>query len=83
MAYCAAKTGGSSYEEIALATHGPGFQKFTSICMIPTNMGFVVSYVVLVSDQVKLSIMTPLFYLVQIVCSLFFWTCWHHVADLV
>ena len=51
MAYCAAKTGGASYEEIALATHGPGFQKFTSVCMIPTNMGFVVSYVVLVSDD--------------------------------
>ena len=47
MAYCAAKTNGTCYEEIALATYGPGWQKFTSICMIPTNMGFVVSYVVL------------------------------------
>ena len=50
MAYCSAKTGGSSYEEIALATYGPGWQKFTSVCMIPTNMGFVVSYMVLVSS---------------------------------
>lgn len=49
MALLSEKTGGSSYEEIALATHGAGFQKFTSVCMIPTNMGFVVSYIVLVS----------------------------------
>lgn len=47
MAYAAHKTNGTCYEEIALATFGPGWQKFTSICMIPTNMGFVVSYVVL------------------------------------
>ena len=49
MAYTAEKTGGSCYEEIALATYGPRFQKITSICMIPCNMGFVISYIVLVS----------------------------------
>ena len=47
MAYCSEKTNGSCYEEIALATYGPGWQKFTSICMIPTNLGFVITYVVL------------------------------------
>ena len=47
MAYASEKTGGTCYEEIALATHGPKWQKFTSICMIPTNLGFVVSYIVL------------------------------------
>ena len=49
IAYASEKTGGSCFEEIALATYGPGWQKFTSICMIPTNMGFVITYIVLVS----------------------------------
>lgn len=47
IAYVSDKTNGTCYEEIALATHGPGFKKFTCACMIPTNMGFVISYVVL------------------------------------
>ena len=47
--YCACKTNGCSYEEIALATYGPKWQKITSACMIPCHMGFVVSYTVLVS----------------------------------
>ena len=47
MAYTAEKTNATCYEEIALATYGKKWQRFTSICMIPTNMGFVVSYVVL------------------------------------
>ena len=48
-AYAAAKTNASSYEEIALATYGPKWQKFTAGCMIPCNLGFLVSYCVLVS----------------------------------
>ena len=47
MAYCSEKTNGACYEEIALATFGEKYKKFTSIMMIPTNMGFVVSYIVL------------------------------------
>ena len=50
IAYTAHKTNASSYEEIALATYGPKWQKFTSCCMIPCNMGFIVSYAVLVSS---------------------------------
>ena len=51
VAYAAHKTNASSYEEIALATYGPKWQKFTSACMIPCNLGFVVSYIVLVSSH--------------------------------
>lgn len=47
VAYTSHKTGGSCFEEIALATYGAGAQKFTSVCMIPCNMGFVISYIVL------------------------------------
>lgn len=49
MSVCVARTGGTCYEEVALATFGPRWQKFTSICMVPCNLGFVVSYIVLVS----------------------------------
>ena len=45
--YASDKTNGACYEEIALAVFGPGWQKFTSICMIPTNAGFVLTYFVL------------------------------------
>ena len=45
--YASDKTNGSCYEEIALAVFGPGWQKFTSACMIPTNGGFVLTYYVL------------------------------------
>ena len=47
MIYTSEKTGGTCYEEIALATFGQKGQRFTSICMIPCNMGFFVSYIVL------------------------------------
>jgi len=47
MADASHRTNGTSYEEIALATLGPKWQKFTSICMIPTNMGFAITYFVL------------------------------------
>ena len=47
IAYASDKTNGSCYEEIALATHGPAWQKFTSICMVPANMGFQITYIVL------------------------------------
>lgn len=47
MAYASEKTGGSCFEEIALATFGPKVQKFTSFCMIATNIGFVITYIVL------------------------------------
>ena len=47
LAIAAHKTNGTSYEEIALATMGPRMQTITSICMIPTNMGFALSYFVI------------------------------------
>ena len=47
MADASHRTNGTSYEEIALARLGPKWQKFTSICMIPTNMGFAITYFVL------------------------------------
>ena len=49
MAYASEKTGAKCYEEVALATFGPRMQKFTCICMIPTNIGFILTYIVLVS----------------------------------
>ena len=50
IAYCAHKTNGSCYEEIALAIFGKRMMKFTSYCMIPTNMGFILNYYVVVSN---------------------------------
>jgi len=46
IAYAAHKTGGSCFEEIALATYGKGMMKFTSYCMLPCNIGFLASYFV-------------------------------------
>jgi len=47
VAYCAEATGGTCYEEIAMACFGKKGQVFTSICMIACNIGFTVSYMVL------------------------------------
>lgn len=43
------KLNASRYEDIALATHGNTLKVITSICMLLCLIGFVVSYVVLVS----------------------------------
>ena len=50
VAYLAHKTGGSCYEEIALAVYGKSMMKFTSYCMLPCNIGFLASYFVVVSE---------------------------------
>lgn len=63
MAYASEKTGGSCFEEIALATFGPKVQKFTSFCMIATNIGFVVTYIVLVSTFLLIFILRLLLFI--------------------
>ena len=49
IAFCAEKTGGTSYEEIAYHLYGTKGLRFTSFCNVLCNLGFVISYVVLVS----------------------------------
>ena len=56
IAYAAHKTGGSCFEEIALATHGKGMMKFTSYCMLPANIGFLTSYFVVFKTYMPYSI---------------------------
>jgi amino acid permease len=46
---CCQRVNGSSYEEIATATYGKNMKKITSVCMLACLIGFVVSYIVLVS----------------------------------
>jgi amino acid permease len=48
IAYGAHMTKGTCYEEIAMMSFGPKAQKFTCLCMICCNIGFTVSYIVLV-----------------------------------
>ena len=52
IAYCAEKTGGASFEEIAYHLYGTKGMKFTSICNLCCNMGFLISYIVLVSISI-------------------------------
>jgi amino acid permease len=47
IAYCAEKTNGTCYEEIAFACYGKKGQVFTSFCMVLCNLGFTVGYIVL------------------------------------
>ena len=49
IAYCCHKTRATCYEEVAMATYGKWMQTTTSVCMILCNLGFIVSYFVLVS----------------------------------
>lgn len=49
IAYCAERTGGTSFEEIAYHLYGTKGLRFTSFCNILCLVGFVISYVVLVS----------------------------------
>lgn len=50
IAYCAEKTGGGSFEEIAYHLYGTKGLRFTSFCNILCNVGFLISYVVLFKD---------------------------------
>jgi amino acid permease len=47
IAYCAEKTGGKSYEEVAYVLYGKNGLRFTSFCNICCNIGFLLSYCVL------------------------------------
>lgn len=47
ISYCAEKTGGSSYEEIANNLYGKSGLRFTSFCNILCNVGFLISYIAL------------------------------------
>jgi amino acid permease len=47
--YCAQKTGGSSFEEISYHLYGTRGMRFTAFCNICCNIGFLISYIVLVS----------------------------------
>jgi amino acid permease len=47
ISYCAEKTGGKSYEEIAGALYGKKGVTFTSFCNILCNVGFLISYIAL------------------------------------
>ena len=51
IAYCCAKTNGTCFEEVAMATYGKKMQYITIVCMICCNIGFNVSYMVLVSKN--------------------------------
>jgi amino acid permease len=50
IAYCAEKTGGRCYEEVAYKLYGTKGLQFTSFCNVLCNVGFLISYVVLVSN---------------------------------
>ena len=47
ISYCAEKTGGSSYEEIANNLYGNPGLRFTGFCNILCNVGFLISYIAL------------------------------------
>ena len=66
IAYGAHMTKGTCYEEIAMMSFGPFAQKFTCVCMIACNIGFTVSYIVLVRNFATTNL--PL--LVQIIHAL-------------
>jgi amino acid permease len=46
---CCHKVNASRYEDIAMATYGLKASRMTSVCMLMCLIGFVVSYIVLVS----------------------------------
>jgi amino acid permease len=50
IAYCAEKTNGSCYEEIAYHLYGTKGMRFTSFCNILCNSGFLISYIVLFKE---------------------------------
>lgn len=47
--YCSNKTGGSSFEIIALRVYGEKGMRIISFCNILCNVGFLISYLTLVS----------------------------------
>ena len=51
IAYCSEKTGGRSFEEIAFQLYGTKGMRFTCVCNLLCNIGFLISYIVLVSHR--------------------------------
>ena len=47
---CCHRLNANRFEDIAMATYGKRASVLTSICMLACLIGFVMSYVVLVSD---------------------------------
>ena len=47
IAFCCEHTGGSRYEDIAMSLYGTAGLKFTCVCNILCNIGFLVTYIVL------------------------------------
>lgn len=56
IAYCAEKTGGTCYEEIANKLYGTRGMRFTSFCNILCNLGFLISYTVLLKNLIPYTI---------------------------
>jgi len=52
IAYCAEATGGACYEDIALKLYGKSGLKFTGVCNILCNVGFLISYAVQLKNLV-------------------------------
>lgn len=58
IAYCAEKTGGRSYEEIAFKLYGKPGMTITSICNLLCNIGFLISYIVLFKNLMPYTLHT-------------------------
>ena len=56
IAFCASHTGGASYEEIAKRLYGRDMMRFTSICNITCNVGFLISYIVLFKSTMPIAL---------------------------
>jgi amino acid permease len=58
IAYCAEKTGGHSYEEIAFKLYGKSAMRFTSVCNLLCNLGFLISYCIVFKTIMPYTIKT-------------------------
>lgn len=56
ISYCAQKTGGSSFEEISYHLYGSKGMRFTAFCNNCCNIGFLISYIVLVSFPIMIDL---------------------------
>lgn len=58
IAYCAEKTNSRSFEEIAYHLYGTRGMRFTAICNNCCNVGFLISYITLVSLYFSANLMS-------------------------
>lgn len=56
ISFCCEHTGGTRYEDIAMSLYGPAGLKFTSVCNILCNIGFLVTYIVLFKNLMPYTI---------------------------